>query len=56
MTPLGVFGPAGAFSLPGNPGAITTAAIDSNGSLDLVMAGNDAGAGYVQTLHYLDSR
>jgi hypothetical protein len=49
----GGFGPAGAFSLPGNPGAITTAAIDSDGSLDLVMAGTDAGAGYVQTLHYL---
>jgi FG-GAP-like repeat/FG-GAP repeat len=49
----GGFGPAGAFNLPGNPGAITTAAIDSDGSLDLVMAGTDAGAGYVQTLHYL---
>jgi hypothetical protein len=49
----GGFFPAGYFSLLGNPGAITTAAIDSDGSIDLVMAGTDAGSGYVRTMHYL---
>jgi hypothetical protein len=51
----GGFSPAGYFSLLGNPGAITTAAIDSDGSIDLVMAGTDAGSGYVRTMHYLTS-
>jgi len=49
----GGFAPGGPFSAPGTPSAITTAAIDSNGSLDLVAAGTDAGSGVVQTLHYL---
>jgi hypothetical protein len=49
----GGFAPGGPLSAPGTPRAITTAAIDSDGSLDLVAVGTDAGSGVVQTLHYL---
>jgi hypothetical protein len=52
-SPLGNFSTNSAFNLPGTPSAITTAAIDSDGSPDLVVAGTNAGVGYVQTLHYL---
>ncbi|HXC76170.1 MAG TPA: FG-GAP-like repeat-containing protein [Candidatus Acidoferrum sp.] len=49
----GYFTSGPGFNLPGTSSAITTAAIDSDGSLDLVVAGTDASAGVVQTLHYL---
>jgi hypothetical protein len=49
----GLFATPDLFTVPGTPGAVTTAAIDADGSVSLVVAGNNAGSGVVQTVHNL---